>query len=80
MSIVYRDGDDTAYVFGDVNAKNEYGAYTGFESFMGKVYINNGKFVPLVRIKKTDIIRRTKDLELIEANSKKWKQEFLKKN
>ncbi|EPG3568327.1 hypothetical protein ON011_003261 [Providencia rettgeri] len=50
--VVYRDGDDTAYVCGDVNAKNEYGAYTGFESFMGKVYINDGKFVPLVSYEK----------------------------
>ncbi|MEW2741583.1 hypothetical protein ABZ131_20700 [Providencia rettgeri] len=45
--VVYRDGDNSAYVCGEVNAKNNYGAYTGFEPFVSKVIINGDKIIPL---------------------------------
>ncbi|MEX6155976.1 hypothetical protein AB6G46_23970 [Providencia hangzhouensis] len=65
--VVYRDGDDTAYVCGDVNAKNEYNAYTGFKPFSSKVVIGDGKLTPIVGYEDNatlaTIICETKDIE-----------------
>ncbi|MFV8944212.1 hypothetical protein [Moellerella wisconsensis] len=45
---IYRNGDDKAYVCGEVNGKNEYGAYTGFKPFIANVVITKDGIVPLV--------------------------------
>lgn len=46
--VVYRDGENSAYVCGEVNAKNNYGAYTGFETFAANVVITKDEIVPIV--------------------------------
>ncbi|MDE9454590.1 hypothetical protein [Xenorhabdus bovienii] len=45
---LYRDGEDKAYACGEVNGKNEYGAYTGFKPFIANVVITKDGIVPLV--------------------------------